>query len=99
MTAKNTDGLRGNHWAAVRARARTLLRWGLAVAERVPLTFLGLLALPLLFWVLALGGQRLGEAPPGVREAVAMIRSVERLEQLAARALKAATWQEVLAPN
>jgi hypothetical protein len=50
-------------------------------------------------WVLTLGGQRLGEAPPGVREAVALIRSVERLEQLAARALKAAAWQEVLAPN
>jgi hypothetical protein len=50
-------------------------------------------------WVLTLGGQRLSEPPAGVEAALAGIRSLERLEQLAARVLKTATWQEALAPN
>jgi hypothetical protein len=50
-------------------------------------------------WVLKLGGRRLGEAPPAVAQALETERAVDRLEQLASRALKAASWQEVLAPN
>jgi hypothetical protein len=48
-------------------------------------------------WVLTLGKRRLGEPPSNVPPAVEMIRSQERLEQLAARVLKGATWKEVLA--
>ncbi len=50
-------------------------------------------------WVLALGGRRLGEPPAELARAVATIRELDRLEQLAARALKGGTWQEVMAPN
>jgi hypothetical protein len=50
-------------------------------------------------WALTLGGQRLGEPPPGVPAGLETIRDLGRLEQLAARALKGASWQEVLAPN
>jgi hypothetical protein len=50
-------------------------------------------------WVAALGRQRLGEPPDNIQQAVTGIRSLERLEQLAARILKSATWQEALVPN
>jgi hypothetical protein len=50
-------------------------------------------------WVLTLGGQRLGAAPTEVPQGLAQIRHLDRLEQLASRALKGATWTEVLAPG
>jgi hypothetical protein len=50
-------------------------------------------------WVLTLGGQRLGEPPPVVRQAVTATDDLQRLEQLAARVLKAGAWPEVLAMN
>src|SRR5262249_47290902 len=45
MNAKHTGG--GSR-ATARACARSLLRWGLAVAERAPVTVLGLLTVPTL---------------------------------------------------
>jgi hypothetical protein len=50
-------------------------------------------------WVTALGGSRLGEPPALVTRAVESTNHLDRLEQMAARVLKAADWQEVLAPN
>jgi hypothetical protein len=38
----------------------------------------------------------LGAPPAQVAPAVATLRSLDRLEQLGARVLKGATWQEVL---
>jgi hypothetical protein len=50
-------------------------------------------------WVRTLGGQRLGEPPPLVEQALGMIDTRERLDQLATRVLKAASWPEVMAPS
>ncbi len=50
-------------------------------------------------WVEVLGSQRLGTPPPLVAQALAANTSRDRLEQLAARVLKGANWQEVLAPS
>jgi hypothetical protein len=50
-------------------------------------------------WVEALGSQRLGAPPPLVAQALTANTSRDRLEQLAARVLKGANWQEVLAPS
>jgi hypothetical protein len=50
-------------------------------------------------WVLALGRERLGEPPAEVPGALAAITNLDRLEQLASRVLKAATWLEALAPG
>jgi hypothetical protein len=52
MTASKRGGRAGKTWPTARAWWGRLPRWGLVVAERVPVTVLGLLALPLLVWVL-----------------------------------------------
>jgi hypothetical protein len=50
-------------------------------------------------WVLSLGRARLGEPPAQVPAALDALTSLDRLEQLAARVLKASSWPEALAPN
>jgi hypothetical protein len=40
-----------------------------------------------------------GEPPAHVEPAVTTLRSLDRLEQLAARVLKGTTWQEVLSQS
>jgi hypothetical protein len=50
-------------------------------------------------WVEALGRKRLGEPPLPIAQALAANTSRDRLEQLASRVLKGASWQEVLAPS
>jgi hypothetical protein len=52
MTANPKGERTGKSWPTARGWWGRLRRWGCAVAERVPLTFLGLLALPLLVWLL-----------------------------------------------
>jgi hypothetical protein len=50
-------------------------------------------------WVLAVGRQRLAEPPAELSAGLDTITSLDRLEQLAARVLKARDWREALAPN
>jgi hypothetical protein len=50
-------------------------------------------------WVLALGRERLGEPPAEMPAALDRVTGLDRLEQLAARVLKAASWPEALAPR
>jgi hypothetical protein len=50
-------------------------------------------------WVITLGKRRLGEPSAEVRQALDAVQSLDRLEQLAARVLKGASWQEVLLPG
>jgi len=50
-------------------------------------------------WVLALGRRRLGEPAAEVASALEGLRSLDRLEQLATRVVRGASWAEVLAPH
>jgi hypothetical protein len=50
-------------------------------------------------WALTLGQRRLGPAPEGLASALEAIRALDRLEQIAARALTANDWPSVLAPG
>jgi hypothetical protein len=50
-------------------------------------------------WVRTLGGQRLGEPSEELMRALEAVSSLDRLEQIAARALHSASWPAVLAPN
>jgi hypothetical protein len=50
-------------------------------------------------WTLALGRERLGEPSAEVSAALDSITGLDRLEQVAARVLKAASWSEALAPR
>lgn len=50
-------------------------------------------------WVLELGRRRLGEPPAPVAAALPTLRSQDRLEQLVARALKSANWQDLMKPG
>lgn len=49
--------------------------------------------------VLTLGSHRLGEPTPVLREAIASLTALDRLEQMSARVLKAADWPSVMKPG